>query len=673
MTEKKKDTVSSNSSIKFSLVGDVMGARNVRCTRDQYLEKFSRLEPLFFDSDISICNLETVISDRDDLQASPLSRSNFKSSVIFLEHLSKIFNVYLLANNHIGDFGSVGVSDTLANIEKLGLYSAGIISKRNGISYIEVRGTQVCVLSYTTLNIPNIGDYKIKRFSKASFLKDMRACKKISNIVIVSLHGGRENVEFVDPELRKISKFAIDEGASFVYGHHPHVLSGYEIYKNRPIFYSLGNFIFDNPINKNRRMSCILSLDINLSGDVVNYAIRPLTIGDDFFPVVDDSTREATCHHIFELSSFLSDKSNDKRFWDKSSSYFIDNSKDNLKDVFKKIGMRGLFTYLKRVRFKHIILLTKSVFRKQKDDTNIYTTEKLSLLRKIKRRLLYIVNQAIFSVSPILLTKIRYLFRFGKILNLQNPKNFNEKIQYLKHYYYTDFETKCADKLKVREYVSESIGANYLNTIYAVYDNPNQINYNELPGKFVIKCNHGSGYNIIVLDKEKLNIPKVNKILKIWLKENYAYRSAETQYKNIQRKIFIEKYLSSDGTYLPKDYKVFCFHGEAKYIMIISDRETGYKRQFYDLEWNPLNLSTDFVVNHQNHIKPIFLDELIRLSNELSKNIPFVRIDFFEVNDGLVFSEMTFTPVGGMARYYHQSSQVEIGNYISISKAKKHN
>ena len=358
----------SSQTIKINMVGDIMGARELACSEDQYNSHLDSISDVFIGADINICNLETVVSDNNILP-SLKSRSNFKSSTLFIKSISRLFNVCLLANNHIGDFDSQGVQDTISTLEKNGIAWTGINKRENGEKIarhltMEIKNTKICILNYSLLNVPKIYGYNINVFSRKKFLSDIKDCLKISKIILVSLHGGRENIEFVEPQLRKASKFAIDNGASLVFGHHTHVLSGYEIYKSKPIFYSLGNFIFDNPINYKRNYSGVLSTELDLSGNILSFSFKPLLINREYFPTICPKIEQEIINNVLYLSDVLITNKNDDYFWAEAAKSFGKNSKDNLQDAYKKMGFKGILYYIKRIRFKHLILLFFMVFKR---------------------------------------------------------------------------------------------------------------------------------------------------------------------------------------------------------------------------------------------------------------------------------------------------------------------
>lgn len=276
-------------------------------------------------------------------------------------------------------------------------------------------------------------------------------------------------------------------------------------------------------------------------------------------------------------------------------------------------------------------------------------------------------NKLLLSISPMLYDKIIYRRIFNKKLNLKNPEGFNEKLLWLKYnkYYKNPLIIKCADKLKVREYVTECGCKEILNSIIGTYDNVEEINWDTLPEKFAMKCNHGAGYNIICTDKNKLDIEECKKKLKKWMKEDYSKKAGELQYKYIKRKIICEKYIEMGEKKFPTDYKIYCFNGKAKIILVMNDRDTNVTREFYDTQWNRMHLRDYEGSPAKPTEKPYNLTELIKYAEILSKPFEFVRVDLYNVNRKVIFGELTFSPTGCLAKYTDEASKM-MGNWIEL-------
>ena len=265
-----------------------------------------------------------------------------------------------------------------------------------------------------------------------------------------------------------------------------------------------------------------------------------------------------------------------------------------------------------------------------------------------------------------------YKSQLGENLNLDNPKTFNEKIQWLKLNDSTPLKTQLADKYLVREWVKNKIGEKYLIPLLGVWDDFDDINFNSLPRQFVLKANHGCAYNIIVKDKTTFNKDDARNKFKLWLRENFAFKfGLEMHYKNIQPKIIAEEYLENiDGEVY--DYKIFCFNGKAKYIQIILGRSANYQMVFFDTEWKRQDFITNNTLYNGDIPKPKNLSEMLEKAEVLAKNFNFVRVDFYILNDDSIkFGEMTFTPFSGVGHWNKTEWNMKFGEMIKLPIDKK--
>lgn len=268
--------------------------------------------------------------------------------------------------------------------------------------------------------------------------------------------------------------------------------------------------------------------------------------------------------------------------------------------------------------------------------------------------------------------KLKYKLAIGNKLDLNNPKTFNEKIQWLKINDKKDIYTKMVDKYEVKKYVADIIGRKYIIKTIGVYDSFDQINFNELPNQFVIKCTHDSGGLIIVKDKSKLNIKETGAKINKALKKNYFYSCREWPYKNIIPRIIIEEYME-DETYKELiDYKIMCFNGEPKIIFTCSERyKQGLKVTFFDMNWNRLNFKRHYPTSNEKIEKPTNYAKMIELSKKLSKNIPFIRVDWYEINKKLYFGELTFYPGSGFEEFTPSEWDRKLGDMLELPKTNK--
>ena len=248
------------------------------------------------------------------------------------------------------------------------------------------------------------------------------------------------------------------------------------------------------------------------------------------------------------------------------------------------------------------------------------------LLEQLKIFLFRLSNENVANNYKIELEKWYYKEVSKKELNLENPKTFNEKIQWMKLYDSTPIKTLLADKYLVRDWVKEKIGEKYLIPLLGAYDSFDEIDFDKLPSQFVIKCNHGCGYNIIVKDKSTLDIDDTRKKVNKWLQEDFAFRAGfEMHYSNIPRKIIIEQFIENSGDDL-YDYKFWCFDGKVEYIQFLSERNTsGLKMAFYDRNWSKQEFVYSYPLDTKIIEKPSNLDQMIELAEKLAEGFSHVR------------------------------------------------
>lgn len=280
------------------------------------------------------------------------------------------------------------------------------------------------------------------------------------------------------------------------------------------------------------------------------------------------------------------------------------------------------------------------------------------------------------GIAPEYVSKRLYKHRFGKSIDLIHPRNLNEKLMWLKlnRYANDSLVIQCADKYAVRDYVTRCGLSQILNELYGKWDNANDIKWELLPKRFVLKCNHGCGFNIICRDIERFNKKEAIHKLNKWLKTGSWREYAELHYRHIKPCIICEKYLEGKGNSLPVDYKFYCFNGQPLYIGNFIERniEAGtIIRGYFDLEWKPSKYYKRWKdMDLSKFDKPTCLTEMIEYARILSKPFPFVRVDFYEVDGKVYFGELTFTPTGCLGTYYADDAYIELGNKVDISYGK---
>lgn len=261
-----------------------------------------------------------------------------------------------------------------------------------------------------------------------------------------------------------------------------------------------------------------------------------------------------------------------------------------------------------------------------------------------------------------------YFSKAGKYPNLEKPTLFSEKMQWLKLNYFNPKMEIAADKFKVREYLKQKGYENLLNEVIAVYERVSEIDIEKLPNKFVLKASHGSGWNLIVKDKTKINWFIWKRILKSWLKHNIFWNGREWVYKNIKPRIVCEQYLEDESGAL-MDYKIHCFNGEPKFIQANNGRgQKVHAQNFYNLSWDLLPFGKDLTPLPEIEIpKPYNLKKMLSIASNLAVDFPYVRVDFYEVNKKIIFGELTFFPASGMPDFKPQEYDKVWGEMLTLS------
>lgn len=272
----------------------------------------------------------------------------------------------------------------------------------------------------------------------------------------------------------------------------------------------------------------------------------------------------------------------------------------------------------------------------------------------------------LYKINPELELSLMFRMKNGYSLNLYNPITYNEKLQWIKLYYKDHNMPMCTDKYEVRRYVEECGCSYLLNDLLWHGFNANDIPFDDLPQQFVLKVTHGSGFNIICKDKDKLDKVESVKKLNKWLKATFLPCYGEWFYGIVKPRIIVEKLLNNDNNELPEDYKVFCFDGEPKYIIVDTDRYVEHKRNVYDLNWKWLEGYKLGFPNDKPIKRPDCLIELLSEARKLSKGFPHARIDFYIVNNRIYFGEVTFTNGAGFDKITPHSFDVAMGKLFNL-------
>lgn len=287
---------------------------------------------------------------------------------------------------------------------------------------------------------------------------------------------------------------------------------------------------------------------------------------------------------------------------------------------------------------------------------------------KLKRALVAPFRNIVKTISKTLYVKLEYKYITHHKCNLKNPKRYTEKLQYLRLFSYPKNElvTKCASRDGVREYIKEIGLENILIPIYGVYDKFDDIDFNLLPEKFVMKCTHACAFNYICTDKKSINVNELRAKFNTWLNTNYGKKTCEMHYSKIKPRIIIEQYI---GNY-PDEYKFHVFNGKAKYLYLVTGRNSDIKYNNYYIDFTPFDGAqfNGWDKRDEKEIKKSpHYEEMVKLAELIAKPFPFVRVDLYEVDGQIYFGEMTFTPAKGTLIFDDDSCDFEIGEWLDIS------
>lgn len=267
--------------------------------------------------------------------------------------------------------------------------------------------------------------------------------------------------------------------------------------------------------------------------------------------------------------------------------------------------------------------------------------------------------------------QIKFICRMGKFPDLNNPKTFNEKIQWLKLHNRKPEFSSMVDKYEVKKIIAERMGEEYLIPTLGVWDKFEEIDFDKLPDQFVLKCTHDSGGLIICKDKSQLDLDKAKQKINRCLKSNYYWHGREWPYKNVKPRIIAEQYMVDESGVELKDYKIFNFGGQPKLIQVDFNRFIKHTKNIYDTEWNYLDVAINYPTDPNVSIKkPDCLDEMLEMAKVLSAGLPFLRTDFYVINGKIYFGELTFSPGSGFMKVTPESFDKEMGSWIPLPEQK---
>lgn len=286
-----------------------------------------------------------------------------------------------------------------------------------------------------------------------------------------------------------------------------------------------------------------------------------------------------------------------------------------------------------------------------------------------------LVKNATHILPDRMYVEIKYFLRKGKLLNLRQPKTFNEKLLWLKLYDHNPEYTTMVDKYEAKQYVADRIGVEHIIPTLGVWNCFDDIDFESLPKQFVLKCTHDSGGLVICRDKREFDMKPARKKIEASLKTNYYYEGREWPYKNVRPRIIAEQYMEDGNGKSLTDYKFYCFDGKPEYLYVSTGLENHSTASisFLTLEWRfaPFGRK-DYKPFEKLPPKPTKFEEMKTLAAELSKGHKFLRVDLYQIGEQIYFSELTFSPCGGMMPFDPEEWDMKLGELIDLSDLIQH-
>lgn len=261
-----------------------------------------------------------------------------------------------------------------------------------------------------------------------------------------------------------------------------------------------------------------------------------------------------------------------------------------------------------------------------------------------------------------------YWARMGKRLNLKNPRTFNEKQQWLKLYNRKDIYTQMVDKYEAKHFIASRIGREYVIPTLGVWERFEDIDFDALPEQFVLKSTHDSGCFVICREKGSLDLAKAREKIERSLKRNYYFHAREWPYKNVKPRIIAEEYVEDTANDALTDYKFYCYDGVPQIMYISKDHAQDPRTDFFDMEFNHLPIRGGEPHADVVPEKPAQFEKMREFAAVLSKDVPFLRVDFYEVNGRVYVGELTFFDVAGFDLHEPKEWDLQMGDWIRLPK-----
>jgi poly-gamma-glutamate capsule biosynthesis protein CapA/YwtB (metallophosphatase superfamily) len=687
----------------LSILGDFCPIGELFEKQDDQFHPFLKAKKLFSKNLKVIANLECPITDC--ATGLPFKWANLRASEK-TQPLFKGLDLAVLANNHISDFGDQGVSDTLRFLDENQIshvgYGTSIESAiRPAIMSLGENTVGVIALSCPTTNGENLATHTrggVAPLGMELLGSAIERAKSTSDALLVYLHWGCEWVHDPVPDQMRLARFAVDCGADAVVGCHSHTIQSYEQYRGRWIFYGLGNFLFGQGFGNevlpdgSIRQHSLRSEPCNRESLNPIFSIRADT-GEGKLRLENVRFFQQTEENeIREIQQ--SQLSFDLRMHNLKLKQFAQSNWEFLKlrheIPFKAQLRNGVLAYwysddpilskrpttmrrriLNSLKPLAKFLLPASAYQFAVNFRRTWRQRLQNRILKIKIRLKWLSDKRKLPLTDEhrelydICHRIFWL-ELHDFPNLITPRDFNDRIQWLKLFDQTEAHIQCSDKILVRDYVREKIGDEHLVKLYQTCDNFDQIDFSKLPNSFVIKTNHDSGTAVLVRNKAHLDLISTKKKIEDSLNRTFGWELGEWAYSFVHPKILVEQFIAPENSNPPPDYKFYVVEGRVKFMHFISDRGANTKEQTV----SPMgaDLATSLYPSFQlsnSFQKPACWDEMIQIAESLGKGFKCVRVDMFQQKGRVYVGEMTFWPMFGC---YKGEGQKKLGALLDFDR-----
>lgn len=598
----------------YSFVGDLI-LQDLEKYND---EPFKEIVSIFEDTELVI-NLESPFVDEtcDIPLKNKVTLCQVENAVKYLKQLNPFLTS--ISNNHINDYGneSVNLTKDILKQNDFDYFGAG---EEKDNSHIKIYDEdKIIFITYTTRETDLTGGYlfadknmqgpKDISFSEIKELREKYADFKL----VLYIHWGVEYIPLPLPLQREVAYELIESGIDLIVGHHAHIIQPYEVYKDKYIFYSLGNFLFaDIEFFLKGKKQQIKQESYMKEGLICQFDIQ----NNKLIKLIKVQRDEKCTLAIKELyDSQLKEKNN----------------------LLYKLK----YNYLK--------------FRKK-------YSELQPLLPKVKKKALNIFYS---KLNDYWYSKFRFIKSHGYIPNFKKPRSFSEKINHIKLYKIDELREKIVDRIWVRDYVKQKAPeCKLIENLWVGKEFTKEI-WNNLPQEFVIKGNHGSGM-VKVVDKNKDNFEQIRQFANIWMSNDYAKVGREWFYNKVEPLIIVEEKLKFNND-VPPDFKFFCFNGQIKMIQVSSEKSINHSINLYDENFNEFKEHLALFPKGKIIDTPRLFEEGKNIATKLANDFDFIRVDLYILENNVYFGELTNIPGNGFDKYSSKEFDFKLGKKLVLN------